>query len=283
MTIDSLWDFDDPAGSEARFRAALAEHAPGTPGAIELATQIARAQGLQRSFDAAHATLDALAPLAEGRGGRLEARYLLERGRAHRSGGDPAAARPLFERAWDVARAVGEDGLAVDAAHMAALVAPGQEQHAWNLRALELAESSADPGARRWRASLLNNIGWAYHDRGDHAQALESFERALAARLEQSAPGPVRIARWSVARAQRSLGRLEEALAGQRALLAELEAAGESDGYVDEEIGECLLALGRADDARPHFRRAHALLAADAWLAENEAARLARLRELGGE
>ncbi|HEU4326885.1 MAG TPA: hypothetical protein VFS21_27340 [Roseiflexaceae bacterium] len=85
-----------------------------------------------------------------------------------------------------------------------------------------------------------------------------------------------------MARTLRSLGRVEEALAHQRTLLEEWRAEGGSDGYVDEEIGECLLLLGRTAEARPHFARAHALLSADQGLAKHEAARLARLRELSG-
>ena len=54
-----------------------------------------------------------------------------------------------------------------------------------------------------------------------------------------------RIARWCVARCLRSLDRTEEALAEQQALAAELEAIGETDAYVAEEIAECLSALGR--------------------------------------
>ena len=48
-----------------------------------------------------------------------------------------------------------------------------------------------------------------------------------------------------------------------------------------EELGECLLALGRADDARPFFARAAERLGADAWLAAHEPDRLDRLRRLG--
>jgi hypothetical protein len=55
---------------------------------------------------------------------------------------------------------------------------------------------------------------------------------------------------------------------------------GESDGYVCEEIGECLLALGRADEAQPHVARAYELLAGDPSLADDRA-RLGRLRSLG--
>jgi hypothetical protein len=64
-------------------------------------------------------------------------------------------------------------------------------------------------------------------------------------------------------------------------LLEEHERAGTSDGYVREEIGECLLALGREAEARPHFARAWSLLSRNPWLAASEPARLERLRTLG--
>jgi hypothetical protein len=53
---------------------------------------------------------------------------------------------------------------------MVAIVASGDEALAWNQRALELAQASPDPDARRWRASLFNNLGWTYHDRGEYAR-----------------------------------------------------------------------------------------------------------------
>ena len=58
-------------------------------------------------------------------------------------------------------------------------------------------------------------------------------------------------------------------------------AEGIPDGYNHEEIGECLLALGRPDEARPHFARAYEILSKDAWLADGEPERLKRLAELG--
>jgi tetratricopeptide (TPR) repeat protein len=66
----------------------------------------------------------------------------------------------------------------------------------------------------------------------------------------------------------------------QRALLDELTAAGEVDGYMFEEIGECLLALNHLDDAVPYFAKAYEALSRDAWLMENEPARMARLKAL---
>ena len=217
---------------------------------------MARAVGLQRRFDEARALLDEAVLLLPEAGAVAVIRYQLESGRVHNSAGDSAAAIPHFKRAWKAARAAAEDGYAVDAAHMLAIAAEtGEETLAWNERALELAEASEDERARRWRAALLNNLGWARHDGGDYEAALSLFERALFERAlaERQKHGPnreTRIARWCVARCLRSLGRLEEALAQQHELLAEEVAAGEAAGFTWEEIGECLLALGRDAEAR---------------------------------
>jgi ketosteroid isomerase-like protein len=280
VDVDALWDFGDPAVSEQRFRAAAAAAASGDD-RLELLTQLARTHSLRRRFDDAHRVLDELAPQLAAAGAAPRVRAGLERGRTFNSAGDPDRARPLFEQAFELAQAAGLDALAVDAAHMVAIThRGGDEAMQWNRRALALAQGSADPAARRWAASLLNNLGWDLHERGHAADALPLFEQALAERLARGAPGPVRIARWAVARCLRSLGRVDEALAIQRALADELRAAGEVDGYVDEELGENLLALGRADEARPHFAHAAERLGADAAFARDEPARLDRLRRL---
>ncbi len=110
--------------------------------------------------------------------------------------------------------------------------------------------------------------------------ALDLFERALRLREAEGSQGDVLIARWCVARCLWSLGRLPEALPAQRALAAAHAAAGTSDGYVEEELGECLLQLGQADDTRPHFELAYVELSQDAWLRSGEPGRLARLKRL---
>lgn len=280
--LDGQWDFGDVAESERRFRTLL-ERVAGDPEAeAVVSTQIARALGLQRRFDEAHAILDEVERLPAARGARAFVRLSLERGRLFNSARDPDRARPCFAAAWERAQSAGEVALAVDAAHMLGNVEPDAEiQATWNERALALAEAGDDPLARRWRGPLLNNLGWARHAAGRFDEALIVFERALAAHEERGDPGRIRIARWCVARCLRSLGRTEEALAAQRALEADCAAAGVPDGFVFEELGECLLALGRPDEARPWFRRAHEELAQDLGLAEAEPGRLARLRELG--
>ena len=147
-----------------------------------------------------------------------------------------------------------------------------------NLLAIQFAESSDQEKARGWLGSLYNNTGWSYHGLGDYESALDMFQKAEAARRLKGSVNEIRIAQWCVARTLRSLNRIEKALSKQLTLKAEFEAAGESDSYVFEELGECLLALDRAQEAQPYFAKAHELLAQDVWLAEKEPARLERLR-----
>jgi tetratricopeptide (TPR) repeat protein len=149
------------------------------------------------------------------------------------------------------------------------------------LKALALTEKTADQRAKKWLVSLYNNIGWTFHDETKYADALAMFEKALAASEARGNPTQIRIARWTIARCLRSLGRFDEALARQTALRDAPNLGGSNDGYVFEEIGENLLALKRDAEATPSFARAYALLKDDKYLQANEAARLERLRALG--
>lgn len=278
--FDALWNYDRPAESERTFREVLEQTGENEAYQLELMTQIARAQGLQRQFEAGHATLNDVELRLKPEMARARVRYLLERGRLFNSAGDKAQAWTLFEQAWDAAQAAGEAGYAVDAAHMLGILET--PELTWNLRALALAETSTDERARRWRASLYNNIGWTHHERGEYEEALALFQKALALREAEGKPEAIRIAKWMVARVLRSLGRLDEALAMQQALAADAQAAGDNDPYIQEELGECLLALGHGDEAKPHFAAAYAVLGQDDYLMKYEPERLKRMRELAG-
>ena len=280
--LDEAWDFDRPAESEARFRMKIETLPEASAARLELSTQIARALGLQRKFEAAHAVLDRVEHALPGQPARVAVRYLLERGRVFNSSGQPARAVPLFQDALHKADAAHEDFLAIDAAHMLGIAALPDERLKWNLEALALTERTNDARSKRWLASLYNNIGWTYHDRGDYATALAYFEKALPAWQARGGADNVRIAYWSIARAYRSLGRLDEALTIQTRLEREAAAAGEPDGYVYEELGELFLAKGDAAAARPNFARAYALLKEDKGLQADARERLARLKRMGG-
>lgn len=271
------WNYSDPAGTEAKFRARLpeAEKSDDASYRLQLLTQIARAVGLQKRFDEAHALLDQVEAQMAG-GDVVEVRYLLESGRVYNSSRQPEQAVPLFLKAAELAERIGADFYAVDALHMLGIAAPQAEQLDWNQRAIAFAERSPHERAKRWLASLYNNTGWSLFDERRYDEALDLFQKALVLRQQQGDAEAIRIARWCVAKMLRVLGRVEEGLAIQR----ELEQAGGSDGFVEEEIAECLHALGKPDDARPYFRTAYEKLSQTDGMAA-DTARLERLKALG--
>ena len=287
--IDDLWDFGDPAATEGRFRAFLHECDDESLRA-EALTQIARSMGLRKMFDEAHGTLDLVSESLPRVAPRVEVCYLLERGRTWNSGGSREKAREVFYHAFDAAKRVGDDYLTVDAAHMLGIVEDQEKAIEWNLLGLRILEQSKQEKAKSWIGALSNNLAWTYHERGGFESALGYFEKGLAYREEAGKEPELRIAKWAVARCKRSLGRTEEALREQTAIkesyfpafdpLDEAIARGSFDGYLAEEIAECLLALGRAEESRAYFRAAHAALSNDHSLSANEPARVARLKTL---
>lgn len=278
--FDQLWDYNNPDKTEEKFRALLSQVQDNDVYQAELLTQIARTQGLQRQFEEAHDTLDQVKAMLTDTMSRVKIRYLLERGRTFNSAGEKDKASPLFLKAWELGCDMGEDFHAIDAAHMIAIVEPLEAQLPWNLKALDLAEKTSDLRAKKWIGSLNNNIGWTYFDQADYQAALDHFEKALAYQEAVGDEERIRIGRWCVAKGLRVLGRVEEALAIQQELFAIYKAIDEADGYVYEELGECLLLLNREDEAKPYFGFAYETLSKDDWLVAEEPERLARLKAL---
>lgn len=283
--FDHLWDFSDPAGTRAKFEARLPEAmTSGNAGYIaELKTQIARTYSLEQKFDECHALLDEVEKTLKDEQKVAKVRVLLERGRGFNSNGQKDLAVEQFTAAWELAQQTPADELTVDAAHMLGIAVPGEDGLAWTQKALAFAERSELPAARRWKGSLYNNIGWSYADKADYATAKSYFEKCQLFFFEEGKrPERERIARWSIAKMERLLGNVERALEMQQKILTELTAANETDGFVHEELAECLLALDRRQEATEHFAKAYEALAEDRWLQRDEPERLARLKKLGG-
>jgi tetratricopeptide (TPR) repeat protein len=282
--FDSLWDYDRPNVSEKRFRDLL-------PAALDsldisylaqLLTQVARAEGLQRKFQAAHETLDRVEKgLAKDADDKTRVRYLLERGRVFNSSGNKDVARPLFQDALDLAVKIKAEFDAVDAAHMLAIVEEGEKSLQWNLRALDLAENSKEERAQKWKGSLYNNLGWTYFENKQYEEALLMFEKALESREQEGDQNKILIARWCQAKCLRMMGHTEEALETQRDLFEQYRALGRKSGYVYEEIAECMIAMGLENECHEWFAAAYEELSRDPKLS-NEQDRLSRLKELGG-
>jgi tetratricopeptide (TPR) repeat protein len=199
-----LWDFDDLDSTERRL-SDLLEAEGSDAGRAEVLTQLARVEGLREDFEASERLLQEAEALA-GASNIARVRIDLERGRKLRSSGDPAAAIPLFEAAYARAAEDGQDFLAGDALHMCAISVDELEaMEEWTQRGLEFGERR--PAAAYWAGPLLNNLGWAYYDAGDHRRALELFERALEVRLrDPENEAAIAFAREAVEDARQALG-----------------------------------------------------------------------------
>lgn len=283
LDFDTLWDYNHPEETEQKFTSLLtqAEDSGNTGYLAELLTQVARTQGLQAKYDIAHATLDRAEELLNKELIVAQIRYYLERGRVFNSSSRPMNALPLFLNAWELGIQSGEDHYAVDAAHMLGIAESTPEKRMeWNLKALDYAEKK--PKASRWLGSLYNNIGWAQVENGNLEEALELFKRALEFRMEQGNPLSVFIAKWSVAKILRLLGQVDDAFAIQKELLIESEQTSNPDGYVYEEIAECLLTLNKSEEAQQYFSLCYDHLILDSYLITNEPERISRIKELAG-
>ena len=256
LDLPALWEFNNPALSEQRFKAKLA----GASGddVLILQTQIARSHGLRRDFEAARKLLADVQPQLAGASAEARVRHALEWGRAHASGRHPpgfvdeaakAEARRSWQQALQLARQAQLDDLAIDAIHMFAFIdtTPAQQQQ-WAEEALAVVLSSTQAAAQRWQASVRNNLGYALQLQGRHVEALTQFQQALALRRTAGNAHNTLVAGYMVAHSLRLQGRGEEALVMQQQLLRDSEALGAADPYVLDELA--LLHRARGDAAQ---------------------------------
>ncbi len=182
-----LEDFDklfvgDLVQAEKKLRALLpqAESLEDKSIYIQILSQIALAEAVQKKFDSAHATLDQAEEHLCAEHQLAKVRVLLERGRVFYQQGNIDAARPLFIESFNLSAAHGFDYHTSNAAHMVPFVAKSaDEKIEWNKRAIELVESSSSVEAQQWLGSLYNNIGQAYLEAKQYPLALSAFNKAL--------------------------------------------------------------------------------------------------------
>jgi len=274
--LRAVWDFDDLDASQRRFEELLQLEASDSARG-DILTQLARVEGLRERFEAG----EALVAEAEALGG-ASARVLLERGRLRRSSGDREEALPLFESAFALALEAGDEFIAVDAAHMAAMAAADREgMVTWAERGIEIAERSDEPDVRYWLGPLLNNLGWEYYGASEHEAALDAFYRALAARESDPRNAEAtEIARYAVAKTLNAIGRPGEAASLLEQAIAWTSTLGNPDGWFHEELAAAYAALGRKSEAREQAELALPLLLAQDESFAVEGERAERLRAL---
>ena len=278
--FNDLWDYSDPAGTEALFTSLLPANkaSANTSYTLQLKTQIARTYSLRGQFEQAHKILDDVEAVMAN-DDIVVVRYLLERGRCFNSAAQPDQAVPLFERAALIAEKINAEYYLVDALHMLGIAAPASEQLNWNLKGVDAARNCKDERARNWEGALLNNIGWSYFEQGDYQNALKTFEETAAFYKDKPQHlNHYQIAQWSIAKTLRLLNRPTEGLI----ILRELETTRKTDGFTEEEIGECLLAIGETERAKPYFQTAYNILSQISWVTE-DTERMERLKHFGGQ
>lgn len=277
--IDGYWQ-PDVSKTEAHIQALLPQ-TPRTAGAVEMYSQLARAQALQGKIDEARATLDqAQRLLAEEKivDARAELRCMLEQGRLLCLSRNPAKAHDFFVQAWNMANETKHIFFAIDAALMLSTLRPPRFQNEWLQRALGLAQTARDGLSHLWITQLFFLNGWHEFDFRQFDKALESFNRALAQPNEDEAKSfPLY---WSKARTMRALGQTQEALAIHEQLVAKMDKRGQVSGHVYLEIAECKQALNAHQEAKTFFEMAYAELSADGWYSDNKSDELARMKYL---
>lgn len=267
VDVSSLWVSGDPSASEQRLRKALVS-AEGDY-ALILYTQIARTYVFRRKFSEARNELKSIELNVESAGPEGQIRYWLELGRTYASHQhppetqSPAAkqnARQAYQLARDLAARANLDGLEIDATHMFAFVdtAPA-DQLKWGLESLALIEESDQLEAKKWEASIQNNVGEALYDLSRYAEALPHFERALVLRKQESNWLASLNAEWHIARIFRKLGRTEDALKIQIRLEQENAIAGNPRPYIFEEL-EILYRLMGNEEREKHYSQRRLLL-----------------------
>ena len=233
--------------------------------ALILETQIARTYTMRGEFERALEILRGLEPRMATACAEARVRAGLETGRCYCSATHPPEtqtpeakerARAAYLEAFELAKREGLDGLAIDALHMLGFVdTEPADQLKWARAALEMVETSSQPAAKKWEASLRNNIGYALYELGRYEEALAEYRQAAALRELGTNEEAKRIARWAIAWTLRALGRLDEALEGQLSLERECEAANAPDVFVFEELELLYRAKGDEETARRYADR----------------------------
>ena len=291
--LDQLWNPADIPGSEVAFRTLLEDTqklaTPDHSHLVELLALLARSEALQQKFQAARSSLEKAERLLKQEQPTqatsiwisMKIRWLIEKGRLQVLEKTPSQARTYFSEAWTLAINSGENYFAVEIAQLMAVTEPQKSQQEWLIRGIEIAEKSSHQKTKMLLGPLYSSLGWKFYDLKLLEKSLATFQKALKHHTSFGTGREAFVAQWSIGKVLRALGKVEEALAIQKALLSELGIGGERDGRLYEEVAECLQALRRTTEAQPYFELAYRELSNDEWVTDNQPVKLKRMKDLG--
>lgn len=149
---------------------------------------------------------------------------------------------------------------AVDAAHMAAITAPSEDQIKWAHKGIAAAEAGNLTGSL---GPLWNNLGWTYDEMGNHDEALKALLKARKFHNQSEHEIPKLVADYSVGMQYRKLGQLNEAVRWLKPAMewAKRLYAGKPTqdhaewvGWTHKKMGECLLQKDESSsEVKSHF------------------------------
>jgi len=189
------------------------------------------------------------------------------------------ASVPAAARAQEVDRSRVESEAAGQAAEADRLLKRGEFEAALPLYEAERA-SRAALGDVRYQAYALRAIGICRAELGDDEGGIESWNVARALDLKREDKGYAGYDDFLIAQAELRLGRIGRGIATLERALPLLSEAVDRDHEADARLvlTRTLVALGRAEDARPHVARALKLAGdlndawrlADAWASSGQ-------------
>lgn len=255
---------------------------------LQILSQIALAQAMNRKFTEAHKTLDKAEASLTSEYELARVRILLERGRVFHQSDNINEALPLFKRSYELSKKHKFDFHTVNAAHMVAIVEESvDEKIKWNKKAIDLAQKTQDKKAYTWLGALYNNLAQNYIEAKQYSEAHSAFEKCKKYAEEKGDMIVVRGAKWGIARSLRSLELLDNALEMQLALLEEYETIAKKGelpielivvgrGMIYEELTEIHLA-----NVKKFSVLAYQDLSQDPWFVKLEPKRLEKMKQLG--
>lgn len=281
INFDSKWNYSKPGVTRLKFNEIFDKEKSkaNLNYQLELKTQIARTYSLEGNFIEAHSTLDKVYVSLNELTHIARIRYHLERGRTYNSAKKKESARIEFHLALKFSKKFESDFYAIDAIHMLSLSVSSKdlaEKLELNLRGLEVSKNSKEEKAKRWAGVFYNNMGWDYFENKKYNKALIQFTLCRDFYTKRKNYKRRDIARWSMGKTYRLLGRLTAAHKVINSLLVENNGQ-DPTGYTYEEMAEVLMKKENLKESKIYFKKAYLILSKDTWMLKNEKKRLERI------